>query len=81
MSKRKRKNNHGGVSPEVKTGFFCCRNNGTRRNPIKAGTVKYHNTVGLPDYRYDPSDHMYRRPPKLIALTNEVLNANDYVPF
>jgi hypothetical protein len=44
---------------------FCHRNNGTRRAPLKAGTIRYHNRVGLPSSQYATDDRMYRQPPKL----------------
>jgi hypothetical protein len=54
---------------------FCHRNNGTRRAPLKAGTVRYHNKVGLPSSQYATDDRMYRQPPKLKQLTKDLLRS------
>ena len=62
---------------KVKTGFFCCRNNGSPKNKPKAGSVRYAAKHGLPGHEYDTHDRCYRQPPKLKSLSDRLIGPGE----
>ena len=65
------------MNTKVKTGFFCCRNNGTPKNPPKRGSIEYAAKHGIPGYEYDPLDRCYRQPPKLKNLSDRLIGPGE----